>query len=241
MERAAFSWMSEMMLPTVSTTIFKLEPGHVIRAKDRVAMVREMSKRKESRTSMGGQGEASANKVATQTADILVKYSEMKQEEGQIPMDGKLQGDGSLSEFSEIPQKANPPDTHGAVTEHAIPDIRQIQSEGICDTTDIKQVDNQPEEHPGTIAMSNKDPSDNLPKVPVNLPQNIAKPKRNSSPGVARNGIAKLKVSRRKPRTSQSSARPSLEQPQLLPSARKTSTYCSTAWLNACKSPPRTA
>lgn len=214
-----------MMLPTVSTTIFKLEPGHVIRAKDRAAMVRGMSKKKESRASMGGQGEASANQAATQTTDILVKYSEMKQEEGQIPMDGKLPGDGSLSEFSEIPQKAKPPDTHEAVTEHAIPGIRKIQSEGICDTTtDIKQVDNQPEAHPGTIAMSNKDPSDNPPKVPVKPPQNIAKPKRNSSPGVTRNGIAKPKVSRRKPRTSQSSARASLEQPRLLRSAQKTST-----------------
>ena len=80
MERPAFSWMSEMMLPSVSTTIFKLEPGHVIRAKDQAAMVREMSKKKESRASMGGQGEASANQAATQTTDILVKYSEMKQE-----------------------------------------------------------------------------------------------------------------------------------------------------------------
>lgn len=225
MEKAAFSWISEMMLPTVSTTIFKLEPGHVIRAKDRAAMVREMSKREESHASMGGQGEASANQVATQTADILAKYSEMKQEEGQIPMDRKLPGDGRLSEFSEIPEKANPPDTHEVVTEHAIPGIRQIPSEGICDTTtDIKQVDNQLEEHHGTIAMSNKDPSDSPPKVPLNSPQNIAKPKRNSRPGVSRNGIAKPKVSRRKSRTSPSSARASLEQPQLLRSARKTST-----------------
>lgn len=225
MERPAFSWMSEMMLPSVSTTIFKLEPAHVIRAKDQAAMVREMSKKKESRASMGGQGEASANQAATQTTDILVKYSEIKQEEGRIPMDGKLPGDGSLSESSEIPQKANPQDTHEAVTEHAIPGIRQVQSEGICDTTtDIKQVDNQPEAHSGTIAMSNKGPSDNPPKVPVNPPQNIAKPKRNSSPGVARNGIAKPKFSRRKPRASQPSARASLKQPPLLRSAQKTST-----------------
>lgn len=220
MERVAFSWMSEMKLPTVSTTIFELEPGHVIRAKDRAAAARDISKRKESRASMGGQGEASANQVATRTADILAKCSEMKQEEGRVPMEGKLPGDGSLSEFSEIAQKANPSNTYEAVTEHAIPGIRQIQSEGICDTiTDIKQVDNQPEEYPGTIAMSNKDPSDNPPagtKVPVNPPQKIAKPKRNSSPGVARNGIAKPTASRRKPRNSRS--------PQLRRWARKTST-----------------
>jgi hypothetical protein len=222
--------MSKSQFRTVTTTVFHLDPGDVIRAKDRQAMARQMSKSRESRASTGVQGQASTSHVDTKTADMSKKHPETVQEAGQVPYYKELPFEGDSSQLARIMRLARATNANEAA-EHAIPGIRQTQSERISDLTkDIKTLDNQAVEPSATLAVSDNDPSHKPPAaIDTYAKPPQTSPKRHSSSRVIRSGIAEPKAARRNPRKSYPPARAPLEQPRPRRSARKTSTSHPTA------------
>jgi hypothetical protein len=230
MEQTAFARMSTSQVRTVTTTVFQLDSGDVIRAKDRQAMARQMTKGKESRASTVAQEQTSTSHVSTKTAEVSSKHPEPMQEAGQIYKNIPLEDDSS--QIAKITRLARATNTNEAITEHAIPGIRQIQLEYIGDSTkDIKTTDNQTVEPSATLALSDKSPSHkSLAATDTYADPPQSSPQRNSSSSkVLRNGIVKLKVTCRNLRKSYPPARASLKQSRPRRSARKTSTSHPTA------------
>lgn len=226
MERTAVAQMSRSQFPTVTTTVFQLDPGDVIRAKDCQAMARQMSKSRESCASTGAQGQASTSHVGTKTAEMSSKHPESMQEAGHGSFYKNVPLVEDSSQSAKIARLARATNTNEATTEHAIPGIRQIQSESIGDLTkDIKTTENQAVEPSANLAVSDNDLSHKTTAVVdtyANPPQ--SSPERNSSSKLVRNGIAKPKATRRDRRRSHPPSRASLEQSRPRCSARRTST-----------------
>ncbi|KAJ5892242.1 uncharacterized protein N7473_008470 [Penicillium subrubescens] len=228
MEQTAFARMSTSQFQTVTTTVFQLDSGDVIRGKDRQAMARLGPKRRESGASTGVQGQASTSHAGNKIAEMSSKHPEPVQEAG--PIYKNIPPEDDSSQIAKIARLARATNANEATTEHAIPGIRQIQLEGIGDSTkDIKTADNQTAESFTTLVLSDNDPCQSLASIDTyaNPPQ--SSPKGNSSSRVAQSCIIKLKATRRNPRKSYPPARASLEQSRPWRSARKTSTSHPTA------------
>lgn len=229
MERTAFARMSSSQFRRVTTTVFQLDSGDVIRAKDRQEMARQMSKSRESRVSTGAQGQASTSQVGTKAEEMCSKNPEPMQKAGQVYKNIPLEEDSS--QIAKIARLARATNANKAATEHAIPGTRQIQSESISDLTkDIKTTDNQAMEPSATVAVSDNDPSHkSLAAIDTYAKPPKSSPKRNSNSKVIRNGLFKLKVTGWNPRKSYPPARASLGQSRPRCSARKISTSHPTA------------
>lgn len=180
---------------------------------------------------MGTQGEASTSHVDTETKEVSSRPSESMQEAGGVLIYKESSAVEDSSGLAKIARRASHTNANEVATEHAIPGIRQTQSEGISgSTTDIKEADNQVTERSATLRALEVDRIDKPPAAGdthVNPPQSGLK--RNPRSKKDRNGIiTQSKVTRHNPRKSQPSAQPSaqtsLEQIRPRRSARKAST-----------------
>lgn len=215
MEHTACARLSRSGSRAVTTAVIQLDSGDVIRAKDRLTMARQISTRRESRTSTGIRGEASTSHVGTETAEVSDGPSEFMQEAGGVPIYKESQVDKDSSQLAKIARRASLTNANEAATEHAIPGIRQIQSEDISEsTTDIKEANHQARERAAplpALEVSRIDSPSAAIDTHVKPPQ--SSPKHNSG----------SKVTRRNPSKPQSSST-SLEHFRPRRSARKTST-----------------
>ncbi|CEJ56693.1 hypothetical protein PMG11_02893 [Penicillium brasilianum] len=226
MEHTACARLSRSGPRAVTTAIIQLDSGDVIRAKDRLTMARQMSKRRESRTSTSIRGEASTSHVGTETAEVSDGPSEFMQEAGGVPIYKESQVDENSSQLAKIARRASLTNANEAATEHAIPGIRQIQSEDISEsTTDIKEANHQARDRAAPLSALEVSRIDSPPAAidsHVKPPQ--SSPKHNSGSKIVRNSDARSKVTRRNPSKPQPSSRTSLERFRPRRSARKTST-----------------
>jgi hypothetical protein len=148
------------------------------------------------------------------------------QEAGGVPTYKESLVDEDSSQLVKIGCRASPTNASEAATEHAIPGIRQIQSEDISEsTTDIKKASNQAKERAAPLPASEVYRIDSPPAaIDTHVKPSQSSPKRNSSSEIVRNSIVQSKVTHRNSREPQPCSRNSLEHFRPRRSARNTLT-----------------